>query len=905
MFTIFIMNHHVRTLTLVMLLIAVDSVAGQSPSQIWETSGFDAFRKGAFDSAGANLYLSRQGTVQTVHRFDVNNDGYFDLAFANTHDRVHVLPAYQYQFRGSSRIQPARFEYWGAGSVRVQAIDLNGDARPELVIGRGDDNTSPALTSSIYWGSEEGWNERWHSELPTPNLKDFCVGDMNGDGNLDLVMLASSSNNGSQSLIYWGSLNGFFYQNRTSFQTPFANGGLVADLDADGRNDLVVTATNGASQVMWGSGKPMDPSLTTPLPVEVALGAYRLGKRLLLATPEGPKLFSVLNRHFQLDESIDYPGAGRLAVAELNGDGTLDLVVTRPQRNKKWETTSRIFYGASQSNRETYKDSSVQDLPTLGAVDCAVSDIDGDGFPDIVFANSRDNDSYSVPSYVYWGAVTGYSESQRSEVGGHGPQTVSVLKNEVLLANTVIARRKGDIDSYIYLGDKHGQYSSSRRIQLPTVGGYEACISDLNDDGYVDVLMVNSHEDAPEAKVRSTIFWGHKEGLAPARRTELPTRGGIGCAVADVDSDGYLDLLIANLGDDTASLFRGGADDRYGTREQILQVKDARFPAIADLNKDGWLDLVIPSVKEGLFIFWGSSTGYQQENHTLLPGIGAVGQQIADLDGDGHLDIVLCNLMDESTRTFQGINSTVYWGSPQGYTVQRRMDLPSLGGQQATIADLNRDGFLDIFVTNYQSEFDRQLPSHIYWGDDRSPYSVRKRTALPVGSGSGTVAADFNGDGWIDIAVANHFEQGSHLTNSYVFWNSSQGFNERQRTSLPTAGTHLMTGVDPGNIYTRALEEKYTSAVHDSGIRTVPTHLVWEGTTPFDSKLRFEFRGANSTEEVLQGEWHSLGFQTGTKGNISVDPVSAKRFWQYRVTFLNGWASSTTLNRVSIQLSGE
>ena len=847
----------------------------------------------------------RRATYKQFIAFDVNNDGYFDLAFANTHDRVHVLPAYQYQFRGSSRTQPPRFEYWGAGSVRVQAIDLNGDARPELVIGRGDDNTSPALTSSIYWGSEQGWNERWRSELPTPNLRDSCVGDLNEDGFLDLVMIASSSNNGSQSFIYRGSANGFLYQNRTAFQTPFANSGLVTDLDADGRNDLVVTATKGVSHVIWGSGKPMDLNVKTPLSIEVALGAYRLGNRLLLATPEGPKLFSVLNRYFRLDERIDYPGAGRLAVADLNRDGILDLVVTRAHLDGKWDTTSRIFYGTRNGDGVTYQEAKVQDLPTLGAVDVAVSDIDNDGFPDIVFANSRDDDSYSVPSYIYWGTASGYSESRRTQLETNGVQTVSASAKDVFFANTVIARRKGDIYSYIYLGGKDGQYSSSRRVQLPTVGAYEACISDLNDDGYVDVLMVNSHEDAPEAKVGSTIFWGQKEGLTPSRRTELPTRGGIGCAVADVDSDGYLDLLVANLGDDTASLFRGDTDDRYGAREQILQVKDPRFPASADLNKDGWLDLVIPSVKEGLFIFWGSSTGHQQENRTVLPGIGAVGQQIADLDGDGYLDIVLCNLMDETTRTFQGINSTVYWGSPQGYTVQRRMDLPSLGGQQATIADLDRDGFLDIFLTNYQSEFDRQLPSHIYWGDDRSPYSARKRTALPVGSGSGTVAADFNRDGWIDIAVANHFEKGSHLTNSYVFWNNSQGFSERQRTSLPTAGAHLMTGVDPGNIYTRALQEAYTSAIYDSGRRSTPAKLEWEGTTPFDSKLGFELRGANSTEELLQGEWHSLGFQTGTQGTISVVPVSAKRFWQYRVTFLNGWASSPTLSKVVIRFNGQ
>ena len=59
----------------------------------WVTHGFEAFRQGTFGAGGTNLYVSRRGTVQTIHRFDVNNDGFYDLVFSNTHDRTHVLPA--------------------------------------------------------------------------------------------------------------------------------------------------------------------------------------------------------------------------------------------------------------------------------------------------------------------------------------------------------------------------------------------------------------------------------------------------------------------------------------------------------------------------------------------------------------------------------------------------------------------------------------------------------------------------------------------------------------------------------------------------------------------------------------------------------------------------------------------
>src|SRR5258707_7077534 len=86
----------------------------QRPPYIWETQGYEAFRQGEFDSGGANIYVSKRGVVQTVHRWDVNNDGYFDLIFNNTHDLAYTPPAYEYRFGSDRRYDPARVEYPGA-----------------------------------------------------------------------------------------------------------------------------------------------------------------------------------------------------------------------------------------------------------------------------------------------------------------------------------------------------------------------------------------------------------------------------------------------------------------------------------------------------------------------------------------------------------------------------------------------------------------------------------------------------------------------------------------------------------------------------------------------------------------------------------------------------------------------
>jgi hypothetical protein len=861
-------------------LAAAAVISAQSPTREWVTRGFDAWRRGTFDASGANLYVSWNGTLQTIHHIDVNEDGFPDLIFNNTHDIAYMVPAYEYRFHG--RANPDRREYPGPGSVRVRAADLNGDGRPELLIARGFDDTTRVMNSWIYWGVQQGWNVNQHAELFTPFAQDVCTGDFNHDGHVDIAFAASWTAGVHESLVYMGG------GEPTKLDTPGATACLAADLDSDGTTDLAIAGVGDGAIVYWGGPKGLSAERSSSIEARGGLGAAFSGRRFVLATSHGPQVYSVHGRDFALEQTLPLEGAARVAIADLNRDGIPDLAVARTTLQHNWEVPSRIYWGR-QRGGSAYAEIDFTELPTHGAADIAIADLDQDGYPDLVFANSRSYTSFDVASYVYWGGPDGYSASRRTELPTHGAVAVTASETSVYFANANRGGPIGKLNAYVYLGNAQGSYSPARRLELPTIGGYESCVADLDDDGHPDIVLLGSHEGDPEGPAPSTIYWGGSEGFSPSRTSPIPTRGAIGCAIGEVNQDGFLDLVFTNMDDGTVALFPGGSDRFAHPKEQTLHVRAPRFPAIADLNRDGYPDLLVPSVDDGLWIFWGARGGYRQEHHTVLPGTGTVSEQIADLNHDGYLDLIICNLLDPKHGRYHGINTYLYWGSANGYEATNRTELPSLGAHHAVVEDFNRDGALDIFISNYQSEFTRDLDSFIYWGNAAGEYAVERRTALHVGSAAGVVAADLDADGWIDLAVANHVSEGDHHAQSPIFWNGPNGFFTRPTTWLPTIGPHMMSAVDVGNLYTRGPTESYQSAGYDCEGGCVPAEFAWDGKTPFQSFLSLELRGADRAEQLEHSQWREICSRCAFEGKIAAG--ERHRWWQYRAVLHTaaGW----------------
>ncbi|MEO7651042.1 MAG: VCBS repeat-containing protein [Bryobacteraceae bacterium] len=256
-------------------------------------------------------------------------------------------------------------------------------------------------------------------------------------------------------------------------------------------------------------------------------------------------------------------------------------------------------------------------------------DLNRDGYNDILISNDHDNDEV-VDAMVYWNSTKGFAP------------LLPDLWREQPLARTLFGLLDG---------------GGKGITRLPAFGGGKSLIADLNGDGYPDLVFCNYIHNYPG--VRSAyVYWGGARGYDPKARTELPTNWAAGVAAADLNGDGFLELVFANQGSES------GAEN---------------------ISADTGLDS---------YIYWGSARGYDPKAPQLLLTDGARDVAIADLNGDGHPDLAFLN------GERQAKNVQVFWGAAGGRYSKDRTQVAAVPDPITIRAgDLNRDGIADIVIT--------------------------------------------------------------------------------------------------------------------------------------------------------------------------------------------------------------
>jgi hypothetical protein len=360
------------------------------------------------------------------------------------------------------------------------------------------------------------------------------------------------------------------------------------------------------------------------------------------------------------------------------------------------------------------------------------------------------------------------------------------------------------------------------------VNGNGAAFFDYDNDGYMDVLIVNgstlqNFEHGGDQMV--ILYRNERNGTfteVTAKARLLKKGWGMGVCVADYDNDGFQDVYITAFGPNV--LYRNNGDGTFTDVTQRAGVGDPRWStgcAFGDYDRDGHVDLYVANfltfdVKKppgrgpgsrcenrGLDVLMmcgprgstgepdtlyrnngdGTFTDVTRQSGIRDPGTYGFGVIFSDLDNDGWPDIFIAT---DSTPNLQFRNNRDGTFSEVGLFAGTALSERGIeqGCMGADVADYNNDGHFDIFVTNFSDDYNTLYRSNGdgTYSDVSYPTGLGESSLPYVGWGTGFV--DFDNDGLLDIFVANghvdpevdRLDSGTkYLQRKQLYWNLGNG----------------------------------------------------------------------------------------------------------------------------------
>jgi hypothetical protein len=204
---------------------------------------------------------------------------------------------------------------------------------------------------------------------------------------------------------------------------------------------------------------------------------------------------------------------------------------------------------------------------------------------------------------------------------------------------------------------------------------------------------------------------------------------------------------------------------------------------------------------------------------------------VADLNRDGWLDLI-CN--DDYFGTMQ-----IVWGAPEGYSTENSWSHATNGGSPK-LADLNGDGRLDFIIAGgFDTETkSRNTATRIYWGTEDGTPSFDDVVELEAYTTCEVAVVDLNRDGYLDLVSGNYMSDSTRSLPIYIFWGDAEGsYSNENRLELPAESS---CGVETLDLNRDGYPEIIVHNHLKDGNHTINSYVYWNGPDGFDRDNRTE-----------------------------------------------------------------
>jgi hypothetical protein len=599
----------------------------------------------------------------------------------------------------------------------------------------------------------------------------IVAGDFNGDRHLDLAAADFNSNEVS---ILLGNGDGTF-QPAVNYAAGVGPQAIVAgDFTGNGHLDLAVAniLSNNVSVLLGNGDGTFRPQVTYPVgsnPISIVAGSFTRDGHLDLAvadqgteevggTDNGGVSMLLGNGDGTFQPAVEYR-AGiypfAIVAGDFTGDGHLDLAVA-DHGNVVYSGTDpggvSMLLGNGDGTFQPAHEYSAGTEPWA----LVKGDFNGNGRLDLAVANFGSNDVS-----ILLGNGDGTFQLAVAYAVGSSPDAIVAGdftgdgRLDLAVANF------GSNDVSILLGNGDGTFQPQTTFTVGSgPGGIVA--GDFTGDSHLDLAVTDSQG--------VQIVLGNGDGtFEPLSETRNNVGGSrpVSIVAGDFNGDGHLDLAVADQDSNEVSILLGNGDDTFKNPVTYAVGVDPDALVAGDFNGDGRTDLAVACQGNentfprgtdpgGVYVLLGNGDGTFQPAVRYAAGIDSTAIVAANFTRDGHLDLAVADTGNGGTDP-GGVS--VLLGNGDG-TFQPAKTVAPRNTGYLVAGDFNGDGHLDLAVADQDSNGVSILLGN---GDGTFQRAVQYAVAA-LGYPSAIVAGDFTGDGRIDLAVA-----GSHYYNSVTF----------------------------------------------------------------------------------------------------------------------------------------
>ena len=343
-------------------------------------------------------------------------------------------------------------------------------------------------------------------------------------------------------------------------------------------------------------------------------------------------------------------------------------------------------------------------------------------------------------------------------MSGFGPKLLALLAGTALLyaapagANPGLTTAVGDLNRdgiqdlvnidaqgniNVVFCNPDGSFSVTTYSPGDIVSPSSVAVADVNGDDWPDVIVT----DASDAGTGVHVLLNNGDGTLAAEVVYASgpagTAGPQAVAVADVNGDGFPDIVTANGDGNTVSVLQNAGDGSFPSALQYPTGESAVAVAVADLNGDGWPDIVTADLGDNsVAVLLNNGDGTLAAPTEQTVGSGPVAVVLSDLSQDGYQDIVVADQNDNTVAVLLN-NGDGTFAAPVFYQTGLQpswitaQDL-SGSGLPDIVTDNYSDGSVSVFANNGNGTFTAQQRIFPSYGSDNT-------VVMPV-SGSSTPA---------------------------------------------------------------------------------------------------------------------------------------------------------------------